>query len=283
VLPDELKKQEFSLRVLEAHVRRGRLAHTYLFSGSSPRAQASLALCFAALLNGDANAKMGDMETRTAKRIRDRNHPDVLWLGEDEKVRSLKIAEVREVISWCALKPYEGPWKVVIVEGAERLTVDAQNAFLKTLEEPPAQTLFCLLVESTDNLLETIRSRAFHIRMSPDEAVPEELRPPEGVGQKKWEDLLEDYQSASRFETLVFMDELMAYFRDLLKESAAKPEIKAYRQEWLRAIALFYETKDALDANANQKLALTRLAMHLKRLLPSVQMIKPPEPEAVTA
>ena len=275
MLNDEhLKMQEFALRVLDTHRLKNRLATTYLLTGGSTASQEAVAMAFASALAAGPAARMGDMETQTAKRVLERNHPDVLWFGDDEKVRSLKISEVREIIHWSGMKPYESKWKICLMKDAERLTVEAQNALLKTLEEPPAQTIFCLLTENTDNLLDTIRSRSFRIRLAPE--LPPPAQAPEGLGQKKWEDLLEEYQGAARHETAAFLDQLMAYFRDLIRSDAAQPVASEHRPAWMKAMDLVYETRDALEANANQKLALTRLAMRLKRVFPSAQMLKTP-------
>src|SRR5207248_272507 len=95
------------------------------------------------------------------------SHPDLHVLGKDLKLKSIKIEEVRDAIADAALKPYEGKWKVFVVLEAGRLTADASNAFLKTLEEPPPHTVFILTVETKAGLLETIQSRGFEVRLKP--------------------------------------------------------------------------------------------------------------------
>jgi len=267
-----LKLQEFALRVLETHRKKGRLATTYLMAGGTALSREVTGTAFAAALLGGERAVMGDLETPVAKRIEDRNHADVVWFGDDPKARSLKIEEVREVIHWSGMRPFESDWKICLIKDAGRLTHEAQNALLKTLEEPPAQTIFCLLAENTDNLLETIRSRSFLVRLAPEPAAPASV--PDGVGQKKWEDLLEEAQSGSRMETSSFLAALLTFFRDRIREDAAGPVPSEHRMAWMKAMDIIYETRDALEANANQKLALTRLAVWLKRLLPSAEMLK---------
>ena len=271
---ESLREQEFAAKVLESHRQQGRLAHTYLFSGASSAARKDLAEAFACALNDRKERVLGNPSAELERRIAGRNHPDVKWLGEDEKVRSLKIEEIRDIIGWSALKPYEEGYKVVILCEADRLTDEAQNALLKTLEEPPPQTVFCLLIESKDNLLETIRSRSFEIRLRPGRSQsPEETAAPPGFGQKKWDDYFDDYQGAPKNEVFELLDSLMTYFRSLLVKAGARPEA-GYSKAWLETLDVLYETKEALDANANQKLALTRLSMRLKRLLPKSQMLK---------
>lgn len=275
MLPDELMDQEFAVRILTGHRERGKLAHTYLFTGGSIETQKRLAGAFAVYLNDSPDAVFGASESAAAKKVKAGNHPDVRWIGEDEKLRSLKIEEVRDIIGWVSLRPYEGEWKVLIVCQAERLTVEAQNALLKTLEEPPAHTVFCLLVQNKDHVLETIKSRSFEIRLRPEKTQsPDAGGAAADFGKKRWEDFFEDYQAAPRDQVFELMDFLMERFRGLLAEGSARRLSGIRPQAWLAAVEAVYETKAALDGNANQKLALTRLAMKMKQLVPTAQLLK---------
>ncbi len=268
--------QEEASKILQKQIENKRLAHTYLFTGGTAAAQDSLAMSLACALN-DPEAKPEAALTPISKRIREKNHPDIKWVGEDPKARSIKIDEIRTLLGIAAMSPFEARWKVFIICRAERMTLDAQNVLLKTLEEPPANSVFCLLVESKDALLETIRSRSFEVRLKPGldpmQADLESLRP-QGLGEYRWDDFFEEYQTAAKDQLSKLLDQLMFYFRKLLVERAGQPEGAAYETAWLEAIDLIYETKDALDANANQKLALTRLAVRLKRTLPNPDMLK---------
>lgn len=275
MLPAELAKQEFAAKILASHKTRSKLAHTYLFTGGTPAVQRNLAEAFAVFLNETGAAGFGEKASVVAAKIKARNHPDVYWLGDDEKARSIKIEEIRNIGGWVSLKPYEGEWKVFIVCEAERLTVEAQNALLKTLEEPPAHTIFCLLAECKDNLLETIRSRSFEIRLCPeDTSSGREPLVPESFGQKKWEDFFEEYQSSARDELTSLIDSMMAHFRYMLEQSAKNGNTDGRPSIWIKTIDMLYETKAALQENANQKLALTRLTVMMKQLLPTAQLLK---------
>ncbi|MBI3384744.1 hypothetical protein HY030_00955 [Candidatus Gottesmanbacteria bacterium] len=85
-----------------------------------------------------------------------KNHPDFFLFSP---LISLGIAEVREIEYQIHLKPYSYPLKIVLIENADRLTIQAQNAFLKTLEEPPVFCLIILIVEKKSALLPTVLSR----------------------------------------------------------------------------------------------------------------------------
>ncbi len=94
------------------------------------------------------------------------DHPDFIALSED----ALKIEAVRGVIERCVMRPLVSRHRVVLVRDAHALTLGAQNAFLKTLEEPVGQTFFFLLTHRERGLLQTIRSRAQKLRFAPFDA-----------------------------------------------------------------------------------------------------------------
>lgn len=85
-----------------------------------------------------------------------KNHPSLLWLGEEEK---LGIEQARQIKDFLSLKPYQGEKQAIVLLAAENLTLDAQNALLKTLEEPPGEVIVILGIASEDQLLPTILSR----------------------------------------------------------------------------------------------------------------------------
>ena len=273
--------QDFAVRILKSHIAKDRLAHTYLFTGGLGAAQRvgtrpapTLARDFAKALLCEKNRVFESCDCVSCRKIENQNHPDVCWLGRDADARSIKIETVREMLGWANLKPYEGRRKVCVFLDAERLTHEAQNALLRTLEEPPGDTVFCLLVESKSHLLETISSRAFEIRLPPGEnEAPLEVgathaSPLQGIQEKNWDDFLEPFQTTPREELKPFLDALMHYFRNEYERLSVGAGLKPAptMHAWLEALDAVYETKEALEANANQKLAMTRLTMKLQKL-----------------
>jgi len=97
------------------------------------------------------------------------NHPDFLFL---EDAPSLKIAQVRELQHQLALKPYSAPFKVVLINEADKLTLPAQHALLKTLEEPPERSIIILTVPNKEALLPTIISRCQIIQLPVKKSFP---------------------------------------------------------------------------------------------------------------
>ncbi|MGE0392013.1 MAG: DNA polymerase III subunit delta' [Vicinamibacterales bacterium] len=93
-------------------------------------------------------------------------HPDVIII-EPGETGAIKIEQVRDVIDRAQYRPFEGRRRVVIVDEADAMVAQAQNALLKTLEEPPSASVFVLVSSVPDSLLETVRSRCPRLRFAP--------------------------------------------------------------------------------------------------------------------
>ncbi len=252
--------------LLLAHLESDRIAHTYLFTGAPGEEKTLLALQFARALNCEKKNFLRDCDCASCRKTQNRTHPDVQWFVGDKKTGSIKIEEVRNKLYQASLKPYEGKWKVFIVEEAENLTLESSNALLKTLEEPPGHCVFLLLVENKAHLLETIQSRAFEIRTAPaPEKDPRENEKIRLLVAKGWDAFFEGLREDSRPELVGDLETLLFYLRD--------SSVTAWRQsperskKYLDAVRSVYETQEALDANANQKLALTHLEIQLGKIL----------------
>src|SRR3954471_1164697 len=112
-------------------------------------------------LNGDACGTCGPC-TRIARGV----HADILII-EPGDAGSIKVDQVREAIDRTAYRPFEGRRRVVMIDQADALVSEAQNALLKTLEEPPAASMFVLITARPDVLLPTVRSRCQRLRFGP--------------------------------------------------------------------------------------------------------------------
>ena len=140
--------------------------HAYLFCGARGCGKKTLARLLAQALfceAGEAERPCGHCPA--CKRFLSGNHPDARTVAP--KGRSIGVDDVRELIDYLSRRPYEGGWHVAIIERAEKMTPSAQNALLKTLENPPEDTVFFLLTETPGALLSTVRSRARLVRVSP--------------------------------------------------------------------------------------------------------------------
>jgi hypothetical protein len=279
--------QKLAARILESHIREGRVASSYVFCGCGEEAESAemgeerhsadlkeeFAVAFAYALESNDPKLFRFKDQVLSKRIWKHGYPDVRWLGEDLSERSIKIEAVRETIQWVGMKPFEGSWKVCIIPNAERMQEVAANAFLKTLEEPPKNTVFCLLTENKNNLLETILSRSFEIRLMPMAS------PSASIGAGRLEalpvrEVFEAYPTLPRDEVKQKLDSLMTVTREKLYQLTSTENADAQEVNcWLDAMDLLYDSKAALDMNVNQKLMATRLAIRLARLFPSQKAV----------
>ena len=132
--------------------RRGRLPHALLLTGTARAGTHELALAMAQELNG---AQADSLETL--------RHPMCRVLRPGSKSRKILIEDIRNVEPFLALRADEGDTKLVIILEADRMMEEAANAFLKTLEEPPPQTVIILITEQPSRLLTTILSRCVRV------------------------------------------------------------------------------------------------------------------------
>ena len=95
------------------------------------------------------------------------NQPDIIRVTH-EKPNSIGVDDIRDQLcSDILIRPYSSPWKIYIVDEAEKMTVQAQNALLKTIEEPPAYGMVLLLTENSQSFLPTILSRCVTLKLRP--------------------------------------------------------------------------------------------------------------------
>lgn len=161
-----IEGQEEAVALLRRAAGGGRVAHAYAFVGSAGSGRRLTALAFArALVAPDGGP--------AAARVDRGAHPDVIVLrptppeSNPKGAPALRIENVRELERLAALKPAEAPWKVFIVDEAEKMTLATPQAFLKTLEEPPARTVIVLILENLRALPATVISRCQIVRFRP--------------------------------------------------------------------------------------------------------------------
>ena len=145
----------------------GRMAHATLLSGESGIGKKTLARLLAQglLCRGEGTRPCG--QCRDCKRFLARTHPDALFPVPAPKEKNIKIDALRQVIDALSRHSLEGGNRVILIENAERMTPQAQNCLLKTLEEAEESTFFLLTADVESAILPTIRSRCRVIRMQP--------------------------------------------------------------------------------------------------------------------
>jgi DNA polymerase-3 subunit delta' len=159
--------------LLQAAIARDRLAHAYLFHGTNRIGKRLLAIRLAqALLCDDAGAlslRDGCGLCRSCRQIDAHIHPDFTVIRPDPEQANpqVKIEQIREIEQHLIYRPLIGNRKICLIDDADRLTIGAANALLKTLEEPPDHSLFLLITSRPSALPVTIRSRCQAIRLTP--------------------------------------------------------------------------------------------------------------------
>jgi DNA polymerase-3 subunit delta' len=158
-----------ALTALQRAIESGTPAHAYVFTGPEGVGKATAALEFAAALKCEADDKPCGV-CRPCRDTLARRHPDVELVEpgglcdepdhrDHADSRDVRICQIRRLERVLSLAPYTGGRRVVIIDAADTLRAEAANAFLKTLEEPPAETVIVLLVEREERLPETVLSR----------------------------------------------------------------------------------------------------------------------------
>jgi len=152
---------------LRAAVRNQRLAHAWLFAGPDGIGKRSVALALAAWVHCAAGGDDACGVCPACRQIAAGSHPDVQLVGVPAGKKEIGVDRVRELKRFMQLRPMLGSTKVAIIDDAPLLTLAAQNALLKTLEEPPDHSLLILIASSPDALLPTVRSRCQRLRFAP--------------------------------------------------------------------------------------------------------------------
>jgi DNA polymerase-3 subunit delta' len=157
--------------LLARAIGRGTLPPSLLFSGVDGVGKRLTAVALAQALNCDRPVEWDGLqdacgECAACTRIGRGVHADVLVI-EPADSGTIKLDQVRDAIDRTAYRPFEGRRRVVIVDDAQALNIEAQNALLKTLEEPPSASVFVLIADRPDVLLPTVRSRCQRIRFGP--------------------------------------------------------------------------------------------------------------------
>ena len=156
----------------------GSMTHAWLLTGPPGSGRSVAARAFAAALECPLD---GCGECRECRTSVDGTHADVDVIATEGL--SIKVEQARELAAMSALRPSVGPWRVIIVEDADRLTERAADALLKAIEEPVPRTVWILCAPSLEDVVITIRSRSRHVRLRtpPAEAVAELLHRRDGV------------------------------------------------------------------------------------------------------
>jgi len=180
--------QEKALNILKGCINKERIPHAVFFAGDEGIGKKLAAINFAKALNctgtpagADIFAFDGEDETTeqdtvfkdacdkcsSCIKIDKGSHPDVFFLSPEGDGGQITVSAIRQLEASLSYKPFEGEWKIAIIDNADRLNRSAANAFLQTLEEPSQKSILILISSRPDIILATIRSRCQRVNFSP--------------------------------------------------------------------------------------------------------------------
>ncbi|MCR5691686.1 MAG: DNA polymerase III subunit delta' [Eubacterium sp.] len=168
---------------LEKAVKGGKPFHAYIFQGDVGVGKEHMVKTFAAALQCQSDEEKPCGQCPSCIQFESGNQPDVIWV-QHEKVDYYSVDEIRQQIcNTMDIKPFSSPYKIYIVQEAEKMNEAAQNALLKTLEEPPKYGVVILLTSNVSALLPTIQSRCLTLEFRPlsNSIVEQYLRDHESV------------------------------------------------------------------------------------------------------
>lgn len=152
---------------LQKSIEMNKVSHAYILNGAKGTGKKKIADAFAMALQCEQADMDGCLECHSCKQMLSDNHPDVIRLVR-EKENSIGVDEIRTQINAdVAIKPYNGKYKIYMIEDAHLMTAQAQNALLKTIEEPPEYVIIILMTSDRERLLPTILSRCIALNLRP--------------------------------------------------------------------------------------------------------------------
>lgn len=157
--------QDKAVQLLLNTLKTGRIPSALLFAGEPGIGKRYTAINFAKAINCLSQESDSCDDCPSCKKIDSGVHPDILLLGPERG--EIRVEEIRSIEEALSFKPFEGKRKVVIIDEAEKMNQSASNAFLKTMEEPPSDSIIIMISSSPDSLPPTIRSRCCRIDFRP--------------------------------------------------------------------------------------------------------------------
>ncbi len=156
-----------NIAMLKNIAAKERVSHAYVFQGEAGIGKMKLVKLFAAALQCGLRSGEPCMNCPSCIKAAGGNHPDIITIRRT-KTDSIGVDDIREqIIDTIQIKPYEGKYKIYIIPDASLMTVQAQNALLKSLEEPPKYAVIILVADNVGMLLPTIMSRSMVINVRP--------------------------------------------------------------------------------------------------------------------
>ena len=173
----EIIGQDDIKALMKAAIKNKKISHAYIINGEEGAGKMMLAEAFAATLLCAAEGEDACGQCKSCAQAANRNNPDIIYVTHEKE--AISVDDIREQINdTIVIKPYSSKHKIYIVDDAQKMNVQAMNALLKTIEEPPSYGVIILLTTNADKFLPTILSRCVQIDMKPikDEQIISYLR-----------------------------------------------------------------------------------------------------------
>lgn len=164
---DQIQFNTRAFSELKAVLRTKRMPNALLFYGRANTRRKEAAFFFAKGINCHGQESEPCHQCRSCKKIDERLHPDIHYIGLPDGKKNITISQIRQMGQTISIKANEAKVRVVIIDDADLMNRQAQNGLLKLLEEPPDGTVFLLFAQKKDRLLPTILSRCRKIRFRP--------------------------------------------------------------------------------------------------------------------
>lgn len=153
------------IKYIENAVSEGKVSHAYILNGERGAGKKMLASLFAATLLCEKGGPDPCNVCHSCRQAESGNHPDIIRV-QHEKPNTISVDDIRQQVNNdIQIKPYQGAYKIYIIAEADLMSVQAQNALLKTIEEPPEYAVIFLLTENAEVLLPTITSRCVMLKL----------------------------------------------------------------------------------------------------------------------
>lgn len=164
---DDIKGQDSVVMHFKNAIKLNKISHAYIINGEQGMGKKIIAKAFSMTLQCEKKEEKPCMECHSCRQALSGNNPDIKWITH-EKPNVISVDEVRtQINNDVQIKPYSNEYKIYIIDEASKMNVAAQNAILKTIEEPPAYVIILLLTDNKDMLLQTILSRCVSMDLRP--------------------------------------------------------------------------------------------------------------------
>ena len=255
---------EYLKHAIEHHT----VSHSYILSGEEGVGKLMVAKAFAQALLCEKGETDSCGKCHSCIRFESGNHPDVIYVKHEKA--GIGVDDVREqLVDDIQIKPYDGGYKIYIIDQAELMTPAAQNAILKTIEEPPAYAVIMLLTTNEEVFLPTIMSRCITLKLKPleDKSVKKFLVDKKGMteydadicasfargsigralelsGSDNFKKMREDVIHVLKYIDEMDISELLGFINELKDSDIDVLMVLEFMEIWYRDVLLFKATRD---------------------------------------